>query len=363
MKKIYTTLFLSSIMVLSFAQQRIAKENPVNVQTLNSHAKTQPIVQPMNVIDTITNHWDVIFPQPVQIDVPVTYSSSNGGYVAGQNGYGDLAKAQKFDPAYGITSANGTITHLLLWFGAKEQIAGTAAFTAKIWADNAGVPGTVLGTAPVFTIDLIDTAAAALSIIGPATAIEGAFNVVATFGTPIAIPANQTFWAGISFTYANGDSAGLVTSQDITPGDAPGLTGDFLDAQTYTFEEWSDNSWWSFNDGTGNTWRLDIALAIYPVVDFILGVNENNGNIVSLQNVPNPAVNNTVIHYTLKEAGDVSISVFDITGKKILSQSHGVQTAGNHQMKLDVSDLTAGMYFYTLNAGSNKMTSKMTIVK
>jgi len=363
MRKIYILFVGVSFLFATngFAQNRIAKGNAMN--TIVSHAieKNQPSVQPMNVIDTITNHWDPIFPQP-SVDTAVTYNSGSG-YVAGQNDYGDIGKMQKFDPTYGISSANGTITNLLLWFGAKTQIAGTAAFTATIWADNAGVPGTVLGTAPVFTISQIDTSIAALATIGPPTAVEGAYNVVATFGSPIAIPTNQTFWAGITFTYANGDSAGLVTSRDGIPADGIGTSGNFLDASTHTFEKWSDNSWHSFNDATTNTWQLDIALAVYPVVDFVVGVNENNNTVASLQNFPNPAINNTMIYYSLQETANVELSVFDVTGKKLSTLNQGMQSTGNHNFKLNVSNLSTGIYFYTITAGDYKMTNKMSVVK
>ena len=364
MKKIYILLVTAGLFSAAngFAQNRIVSSKTMKVQLSPSASKNQSPVNPMVATDTITNHWDPIFPMP-SVDTAVTYSSQSG-YVAGQNNYGDIVKCQKFDATYGVTSSNGTITNLLLWFGEKTQTAGTAAFTATIWADNAGTPGAVLGTAPVFTISQIDTAALSLAIIGSPASIEGAYNVNAAFSPAIAIPVNQTFWAGISFTYANGDSAGLVTSRDGTmPQDGPGVSGNFLAASTHTKEQWSDNSWWSFNDGTANTWKLDVALAVYPVLDITTGVNENNTNALWMQNVPNPATSHTMINYELNETSDVVISVYDITGNEVASFVQGMQNAGKHNLKMDVSNLSSGMYFYTLNAGSKQLTNKMTVTK
>lgn len=93
------------------------------------------------------------------------------------------------------------------------------------------------------------------------------------------------------------------------------------------------------------------------------GVVENKVNISSLQNTPNPAASSTVIRYELKDINDVEISLYDIMGKKIFSQSQGIQTQGKHQFKLNVSELPAGMYFYTLTAGNYKRTNKMSVVK
>ena len=72
-------------------------------------------------------------------------------------------------------------------------------------------------------------------------------------------------------TYAAGDSVGLVTSTD----------GEFTAAVTHTFEQWNDNSWVSFNDGTTASWQTDVAMAIYPVVDFTVGINEIEANNLS----------------------------------------------------------------------------------
>lgn len=357
MKKIYSTIF--SIAVLGtycFSQQRMANGTPVPVP--KGISKNQTTVQPMNVVDTLTAHFNISAGGD-----PFLYSSQGGGYVAGQNGYGDLAKAQKFDATYGVT-AGGTINAVLFWFGGKKQNAGTASFTPTIWDDNGGIPGTVLGTGASFTVAQIDTSPAAYSLIGSPT--EGVYNVTSALSAPVAIPVNQTFWAGFTMTYAAGDSAGLVTSTDSTAQDGIGVTGDFSDANTHTFELWDPSPWTTFNDGTigpGPTWGLDIAMAIYPVVDLTINVNENNNHVVSLHNTPNPAVNSTTISYALKEAANASISVFDITGKQVRTYPQGIKTAGSHTLKIDVSNLNAGMYFYTLTAGKYKMTGKMNVVK
>lgn len=368
MRKIYFSV-LSALVLLTangFAQSRSAQNtHAMNLSSLPSVAKNQTPVEPMTLtMDTLTNHWHVIYPVAVGSDTALTYSAcSSSSYVAGNNCYGDKSKVQKFDSAYGVTTSYGTITSILFWFGAKVVGAGTATYTPTIWSDNGGKPGTVLGAAPSFTISTLDTNFYANQHIGPLTAIKGMYNNAATFSSPIAIPANKKFWAGITYSYAAGDSAGLVTSYDYGQGDAAGLTGDCKEASTYTFEQWSSNAWHSFNDGTTSSWQLDVALAVYPVISFSSAVNELNSNVYGLKNYPNPASNNTMISYSLKESANVEVSVFDVTGKQIISFAQGMQTVGNHNLKLDVSNLNSGMYFYTIAAGANKMTSKISVVK
>lgn len=358
MKKHYINLLVFALLIVSasFAQNRVATASSFpSLENAKSNS-----LQTLGTIDTLTNHWDLI--APVQIDRPVTYSAASG-FVAGQNNFGDKAKAQRFDSNYGVISG-GTVNSLLLWFGQKQVGAGTASFTATIWNDNAGKPGTILGTATAFSITTIDTSDAALTIIGSASAVAGAYNKVAIFSSPISIPSNQIFWAGVSFTYANGDSAGLVTSHDPTAGDAIGTTGDFLFANTHTFEQTSNNSWATFNDGTTNaTWGLDIALAVYPIVDLTLGVNELNSSVAWMHNTPNPASTSTLIEYELKESADVNLSLFDITGTKVLTLVQGLQKKGMHSVKMDVSSLSSGMYFYTLILGNHQTTQKLIVSK
>jgi hypothetical protein len=361
MKKIYTLLFLSGVAVFSFAQSGRKASATFMPGTL-SPAKNSPVVLPLNTDDTLTNHWDLIGPTTL-VDTPVVYNSGSG-FVGGQNNYGDIGKAQRFDASYGVTQG-GTINNILLWFGAKTQIAGTASYTATVWADASGKPGAVLGSS-TFTIAQIDTSTAATKLIGTiAGGIEGAYNMNVAFSPRINIPSNQIFWAGITFSYANGDSSGLYSSYDFNPGDAPGATGNFLAAQTHTFDLFGAGGGWnSVNDGTSNTWQLDIAWGIFPVVTLgNTSVNENTGNVLSSTTAPNPAIDQTTIKYVVNANTNVTVSVYTITGEKVFSSSEGMQAPGEHAVKLDVSSFNAGMYFYSVETDNGTFHSSLSVVK
>ncbi len=78
------------------------------------------------------------------------------------------------------------------------------------------------------------------------------------------------------------------------------------------------------------------------------------------QNFPNPFSGaGTVIKYTLRKDMDVTLSVFDATGKLVSSQQflHAVQ--GEHEYGLQTADLHPGIYFYSLEADGTRMTKKM----
>lgn len=94
------------------------------------------------------------------------------------------------------------------------------------------------------------------------------------------------------------------------------------------------------------------------------GINEiTPANLNVSQNVPNPFTDVTVINYSLAENVGVSLEVFDITGQKVQTIEQGRQTIGNHAIQLNSGSLQAGMYFYTLTAGVNRITKRMIIVK
>jgi hypothetical protein len=78
---------------------------------------------------------------------------------------------------------------------------------------------------------------------------------------------------------------------------------------------------------------------------------------------PNPFNPATTISFTLPEASQVMLSVFDVNGRQVATLVNGHREAGPHQVTFDGSALASGMYIYTLTAGSHSATGKMMLVK
>lgn len=66
------------------------------------------------------------------------------------------------------------------------------------------------------------------------------------------------------------------------------------------------------------------------------------------QNYPNPFNPSTRIEYDLKNAGNVSLRLFNVMGEEILMIYDGFQTAGSYYTILDGTGLSAGVYYYRL---------------
>lgn len=65
---------------------------------------------------------------------------------------------------------------------------------------------------------------------------------------------------------------------------------------------------------------------------------------VQLTNYPNPFTNSTAISYKLKEAGQIDISIYNASGRKVESFYSGWQPAGTYSINWDATGLPAGIY-------------------
>ena len=90
-------------------------------------------------------------------------------------------------------------------------------------------------------------------------------------------------------------------------------------------------------------------------------VIETNRDLFDLKNAPNPILNNTTISYVLPNNMDVKLEVRDINGKLIQILVDEKQSAGSHQVQWSVSDLSSGIYFYTLISSEGIITKKCVV--
>lgn len=83
------------------------------------------------------------------------------------------------------------------------------------------------------------------------------------------------------------------------------------------------------------------------------------------QNYPNPFNPVTTIEFDLVKAGTVSIKIYDIAGREYNSDIRNMNlSAGNYKMNFNGTELSSGIYFYSLNVnGKNIATKKMSLIK
>ncbi|HAE30295.1 MAG TPA: hypothetical protein DCF89_04195 [Flavobacteriales bacterium] len=91
------------------------------------------------------------------------------------------------------------------------------------------------------------------------------------------------------------------------------------------------------------------------------GISENSTSVNLGQNRPNPFNDNTVIPFTLSNAGNVAFTVTDVTGKVIENRNLGVLGAGSQNIEFNGSNLASGIYYYTLTVDAKRSTKKFII--
>ena len=80
------------------------------------------------------------------------------------------------------------------------------------------------------------------------------------------------------------------------------------------------------------------------------------------QNYPNPFNPNTVLPLELDHTANVTLDVYDETGRLVSSQEM-LLPAGSHQLPIDGSNWATGTYFARVSAGEQMQTAKMMLLK
>lgn len=97
-------------------------------------------------------------------------------------------------------------------------------------------------------------------------------------------------------------------------------------------------------------------------VDGEVSVNEaTKANIFAVeQNSPNPANVSTTISYTLAGAEDVNIVITNLIGERVKSKMMKGKK-GENNTTIDTSEIPNGIYLYSVQTGSKKITKRMVI--
>ena len=65
---------------------------------------------------------------------------------------------------------------------------------------------------------------------------------------------------------------------------------------------------------------------------------------------PNPFEQKAQIQFTLSQEATVTLVVYSVTGQKVYEMAENEFVSGTHNIDFDASDLSSGMYVYTINA-------------
>jgi hypothetical protein len=114
--------------------------------------------------------------------------------------------------------------------------------------------------------------------------------------------------------------------------------------------------------GSSHTWTHSLKINTTPVY-----VDAGSTNLIKdyvlYQNFPNPFNPSTNISFSLPCQSFVSLKVFDLLGRYVVTLVSEELSAGNHTRQWNAATISSGVYFYRLQAGSFVETKKLVFLR
>ncbi len=150
------------------------------------------------------------------------------------------------------------------------------------------------------------------------------------------------------------DKSGIIST--IAGNGQNGYTGDEGPATSAEI----DGAWGICPDKYGNIYFADEGnQVIREIVNHPTGI-ENISDNGDMRIYPNPAIQQLHLQFNKQINGLATLSVMDITGREIIKSQFSIPIAigNNSQFSVDISSLSAGMYFLNIKAKDNYFTQK-----
>jgi len=338
MKKIYATLILSSLIFAVNAQnsRKTSKHATASAANVVKHGNDQVSVL---VCDTVT--------PSAGTDSLLLYtvgSANGGGYVPGNNGYGDLKKAT-FIPGALVQPASQVTGVFCIFYlnGTNGQgTKGSGAVDFQVYAGDTttGPTGASLGT----------NASTMAAIISGGTPIptNNMLLSLVTFGTPVNAP-TAGFFMSMTLPTTTGDTAVLWMTRDMSQ-----------TWHSYAWEMWSPSGWYSFVDP--NNWDIPgISLTLWPVICYNSTGIHNNALEAGFAMYPIPTSGSLNFAVSLQEATNLNINVVNALGQSVFTATENNTKGGVFNYNL--SSLSKGVYFANITDSNNNKIVKKVIIE
>lgn len=156
---------------------------------------------------------------------------------------------------------------------------------------------------------------------------------------------------------ADGEAVGLFKNED----------GDFVPVDSVTFGvQQTDISFGRSKDGVALWQQFETPTPglSNEIIDVVIeGNNPQPSRFILAQNYPNPFNPYTTIQFAVEKQSHVTLKVFDVLGREVLTLVDEMLTAREYRVRFDGSHLPNGIYFYRLEAGKFSQTKKLTLLK
>ena len=99
----------------------------------------------------------------------------------------------------------------------------------------------------------------------------------------------------------------------------------------------------------------------FITVHYWVGTPDGVLNQDAVKAYPNPFSNRLNIELTIVESTNVTIEIFDLTGRVLKTMVNEELSSGKHIFNWDASSIESGLYFYTVRSGNEAFTRKLVL--
>ena len=96
-----------------------------------------------------------------------------------------------------------------------------------------------------------------------------------------------------------------------------------------------------------------------------MAMDDTRGGLAFTTSLARPRIEGTraIVDYTLAEPGEVTLTIFDVAGRRVASLADGVQEMGPHSAALNLQHVARGIYFVRMRAGGKVLIRRMPILR
>jgi hypothetical protein len=110
-----------------------------------------------------------------------------------------------------------------------------------------------------------------------------------------------------------------------------------------------------------DTWKRRILNSVKVPLNTATEVDDiTNLNTCSLY--PNPAANYAVLDFNLKSSDDVTVGLFDMSGKKVAELYHGNLKKGSYSLNINTGLINPGNYFCLIRTSSSVFNKRLIVI-
>lgn len=115
--------------------------------------------------------------------------------------------------------------------------------------------------------------------------------------------------------------------------------------------------------GFTNSDTTQMASNIRSFLSSQVGIEENSLSIGNVTIYPNPSHSELKLNYFVKDAGQITIELIDVTGKLVKLLSIETTNTGFYNRSFNIQQIPSGFYSLRISNGNTLLNKKITIVK